>query len=160
MLKIKRVDSVTLLYMSKSISNEECADHYYGSYRTIDGLNFVVWSNNHLVKRARERLSYNYCNCQDYIHEEVLKFLALDETSFYDILSYDSSVLIDENKKIAYFISISYDVVNGVVINKVYVKTVVKVDNRLNVNADDGIFVLHCDNTIDKQINIQIELKK
>lgn len=125
MEKRKIKDEAVLNAIVRVMTDErDGCDGYYSTFVEIDGMIFVVWGNSHLRVRGGQRGGLS--NTSFWI-DSFLSLMTENEDVFDNILSLKSgeeAALVDEENGKIYFMNLrSVDTGNGVIVNKVYVKT-------------------------------------
>ena len=153
MEKKKIQDEAVINAIVHSISDERDEnDGFYSTFAEIDGMVFVVWGNSHLRVRGGQRGGLS--NTSFWI-DSFISLMTETEDVCDEVLSLKSgeeAALTDEEKGKIYFIKLtSVDAGNGVIVNKIYVKTLLDAsDDEKRVKRDTDVVIAYnrCDGTV------------
>ena len=113
----------------------------FSTFHEIFGLDFIIYCHAHLARRAIER---GYSDVQNGILNSFIN-LFKNENVFDAVTEAHTCFLYDEVEEYGFFLELSNQIKDGVIVNKIYVKTYFSLQNckegSIYVDSDDDIIV-------------------
>lgn len=138
-MKARKIVDRKVLSAIEDVMDTESWTDYYAKYREINDMNFAIWCNNHLGKRASQR---GYINDKGFWLDKLIDLITSDEDTFWSILDCKEVFLVDEDSEHAYALRLKCHNMNGIVVNSIYVKIFMSISGRHRVyaNTSDNVF--------------------